>query len=190
MTAAVCCIDHVDRLAPWQVRPAVSRYPGERLKYRSGTSTWLVMPADGQTLMAAPGPSVRPPRSSPQKPSRLPLHRSRPSTDMSSRALPTSPVSGRSHTSLNGDASQRSEEHLINGSRPAHKSDKTTQVGLNRMSLQNGQGAAADVRPRRRPHLEPQPRQRDATGVVHVNPAAATEQNHLGNAVVINHLKV
>ena len=136
--------------------------------------------------MAAPGLSARPP----QKPSRLPLHRSRPSADKSSPTLPSpSPVfhAENSHTSVFSDAGKRSD-HLSSESRSSHK---TTQVRLNRMSLQGQQGVADEVSPRRRSHPQTQSRVRDVTviGVVGISSAAATAQNHLVNGDVINDTK-
>ena len=125
--------------------------------------------------MAAPGPSARPP----QKPSRLPLHRSRPSTDKSSPALPApSPVfhAENSHMSVSNDISKRSER-LSSGSRPAHN---TTQVRMNRMSVQGRQDVADGVPPRRRSQPQMHSRVRDASvsGVVGISSAAAAGQNH------------
>ena len=141
-------------------------------------------------MAVAPGPSVRPPTTASQKLSRLPLYRSRPSTDKSSPALselsPTSHTES-SHKSVFTGANKRSER-LINGSRPKHK---TTQVGPNRTTLQDRQNVADKARSHRRPQPQPQPRsrRRNATCVDGVSPATATAQNHIGNSGIVSDMK-
>ena len=96
--------------------------------------------------MAAPGPAS-------QRPSRLPLHRGRPSTNRSSPGSPSSlsvSHAESSRTSTCSDAGQ-GNDGPVNGSRSAHK---TTQVGPDRKS----------VRARHRDVAPPRQQRRDVTG--------------------------
>ena len=127
--------------------------------------------------MAVPGSSVRPPSATSHRPSRLPLHRCRPSTDKFSSASPESSSvyhTETSHTSVFSDANKASER-LVGGSR--RSSHKTTNIGRQRV---------ADETPScRRPPA--QARRRDATGVN--SSAAVNGQNHVDVAGFVNDLK-
>ena len=138
-----------------------------------------------QVRMAAPRPSVRPPTTKLHKPSRLPLHRSRSSTDKSS-PVPTglSSVSHIEHSPMRNEGASNGSRRHVSESPGAQK---TSQVGESWLLPQGRRYVTEEVPPRKQAQPQQHPSQRrDVAGI---SPVAKTGQRHRGDRGVVDDSK-